>query len=487
MLRRLSLIAIVQLSAAVAQAQAPDAQLVADAKIALDKATQYYREQVASHGGYVYHYSADLSVRWGEGLATKDEIWVQPPGTPTVGLAYLAAYEATKDQQHLDAARAAGRALMHGQLKSGGWTNLVEFDPTSKRIGNYLRGGGHKKGNNNSTLDDGITQSALQFLMRLDETEKFADSELHQAVVTGLDALLAAQFASGGFPQVWVEPVLSTELPTKASYPKYDWRTEGRIKNYWDMINLNDDIAGNTAKTLSEAHRIYQDEKYLTALKNLGEFLIAAQMPNPQPAWCQQYNYDLVPIWARKFEPPAVTGGESQDVMETLIKIFLATGDAKYLEPIPAALEYLKKSRLPDGRLARYYELETNRPLYMNRTGEQYFLTYDDKNLPDHYGWKRDSRLDAIEAAYQRLAGRPVIGVQGAISVTASPEETRRIVAALDDQGRWLSTYAAGDRLVGQPKFRDGEQYLSSQVFSDNVTRLAALLRQQSLVSGAVK
>ena len=37
------------------------------------------------------------------------------------------------------------------------------------------------------------------------------------------------------------------------------------------------------------------------------------------------------PIWARKFKPPAVTGGESQDVLETLMKIYRATGDKKYL------------------------------------------------------------------------------------------------------------------------------------------------------------
>ena len=60
------------------------------------------------------------------------------------------------------------------------------------------------------------------------------------------------------------------------------------------------------------------------------------------------------------------------------MKIYRVTGDKKYLEPIPRALAYLKKSRLPDGRLARYYELKTNRPLYMTRDGDEYSLTYDD-------------------------------------------------------------------------------------------------------------
>ncbi|MGC3971821.1 MAG: pectate lyase [Pirellulales bacterium] len=149
------------------------------------------------------------------------------------------------------------------------------------------------------------------------------------------------------------------------------------------------------------AYGIYRDEKYKRAIALLGDFLIAAQMPDPQPAWCQQYNYELVPIWARKFEPPAVSGWESQDVLETLLDVYGLTQDAKYLKPIPSALAYLKKSQLADGRMVRYYELETNKPLYMNRNGEQYYLTYDDTNLPDHYGWKQESRLLKIEERYK--------------------------------------------------------------------------------------
>jgi PelA/Pel-15E family pectate lyase len=477
MLRRLSLIAIVLLWAAGAQAHAPDAQLVADAKAALDKATQYYREQVASHGGYVYHYSADLSVRWGEGLATKDQIWVQPPGTPTVGIAFTAIYQLTGDPAHLEAARAAAKALMHGQLKSGGWTNLVDFDPASKRVGNYLRGGGHKKGNNFSTLDDGITPAALRFLMILDHVQEQKDAELTAAVKTGLDALLAAQFSCGAFPQGWVEPVLSTTTAERATYPKYDWRTEGRVKNYWDMYNLNDGIAGQVCETLTMASGIYRDDKYKQATARLGDFLVASQMPAPQPAWCQQYNYDLVPIWARKFEPPAVSGWESQDVLETLMDVYSLTLDEKYLAPIPSALAYLKKSQLADGRMARYYELETNKPLYMNRNGEQYYLTYDDKNLPDHYGWKQESRLAKIEDRFNSIKSPPQIS-----AAISSPKDAgepwadvRAAIRSLDAEGRWLSTYA-GERLVGQPKFKPGERYLSSELFAKNVLILSHFL-----------
>ena len=151
------------------------------------------------------------------------------------------------------------------------------------------------------------------------------------------------------------------------------------------------------------AHQVYDDQKYLTALRKLGDFLLLAQMPDPQPGWAQQYSYDMKPIWARKFEPPGVSGDETQEVIETLMKIARATSDRKYLEPIPRAAAWLKSSLLPDGQLARYYELKTNRPLYMTRRGDRYSLTYDDSKLPSHYGWKTESRLEELGKQYTQL------------------------------------------------------------------------------------
>src|SRR5262245_54873349 len=97
------------------------------AREGLKKAATFYRTQVARHGGYVYYTSTDLQDRWGEGKAAPDQIWVQPPGTPTVGMAYLRAHAATKDPYYLDAARDAAEALVYGQLQSGGWTNQITF------------------------------------------------------------------------------------------------------------------------------------------------------------------------------------------------------------------------------------------------------------------------------------------------------------------------------------------------------------------------
>lgn len=439
---------------------------------ALHQALTFFRSRVAVHGGYVYYVSLDLQKRLGEGVASAEQIWVQPPGTPAVGMAYLTAYQATGESAFLDAAREAGTALIHGQLRSGGWTNAVDFDPQGSQAAQYRNGkGGGKR--NFSTLDDDISQAAMRFLMRLDQTEKFGNEPVHGAVTVALEALLRAQFANGGFPQGWTDAV--PEAPVEAArYPDYDWKTEGRIKNYWDMYTLNDGLAGTVAATLVEASGIYGDKRYVAALRKLGDFLLLAQMPEPQPAWAQQYNRDMQPIWARKFEPPAIAGRESQDVLWTLLRIASQVRDARYLQPLPKAMAYLKRSRLPDGRLSRYYELRSNKPLYMSRQGDAYSLTYDDSRLPDHYGWKWVSELDGIEEAYRSVMDR-----KGLPRKTTETSElalrSAKILATLDGEGRWVSSFA-GERLVGQPEFRPGETYLSSALFNENVEVLSEYL-----------
>jgi len=131
----------------------------------MKKAASFYRTKVASHGGYVYYYSVDLEQRWGEGKATPDTIFVQPPGTPTVGMAFLKAHAASGDKFYTDAARETAEALVYGQLESGGWTQTIHFGP-AKRLGKYRNGKGGRW--NVSSLDDGQTQAALQMLIAAD-------------------------------------------------------------------------------------------------------------------------------------------------------------------------------------------------------------------------------------------------------------------------------------------------------------------------------
>jgi PelA/Pel-15E family pectate lyase len=438
----------------------------------LKKACQYYHDHVAVLGGYPYYCAADLTSRWGENELLRNAVVVQPPGTPTVGMAMLHAYQATGDADYLRWAHEAAGCLIQGQLQSGGWSQVIYFEePNNKRMGKYrARLGGEW---NNSSLDDDQTQAALRFMIEVDKNLKQKDQELHEGIAFGLNALLAAQFKNGGFPQVWSQAA-SDQPIVRATYPPYDWRSEGRLKNYWDYYTLNDGLASDVVEVLVSAHQVYGDEKYESALKRLGDFLLLAQMPEPQPGWCQQYNYAMQPIWARKFEPPAISGHESQDAMFALLRIAEVTGELRYIEPLPRAIEYLRNKCLQaDGRLARFYELQTNQPLYMNRS---YELTYDDSDLPSHYGWKQASRLTEIEQAYQQLVSG---GKRTPRWNRPNIPDIERIIQEIDEQGRWLDR-AGKEKLAGSPKFKPGEAYLSSARFSQNVKTISEFLRSSN-------
>jgi len=356
-------------------------------------------------------------------------------------------------------------------VKSGGWTNCIDFDPSGSRVSNYRNGKG--RGRNISSLDDGQTASALLLLINADRALNFTHTEIHEACLFGLNGLLEAQYPNGAFPQVWDDVKNPTPPALKAGLPDYDWANEGQIKEFWNMYTLNDNVPGYVVETLIAASETYNDERFLQAVRKLGDFLVLVQMPEPQPGWAQQYSYDMKPIWARKFEPPGVSGNETQEAISTLLRIAEFTGDSKYLQTIPQALKFLLRSLLADGRLARYYKLRTNKPLYMERNGSKYVLTHDDANLPNHYGWKTTSQLDKLNQAYD-LAVRPAATKRTSLipKIHAQPVDSPAAVpAALDEHGRWISVSEA-ELLVGQLRMPKGNAYISSAVFSQNLELL---------------
>ena len=286
------------------------------------------------------YYSLDLKRRWGEGKATPDTLFVQPPGTPTVGMAYLKAFKP----------RPATSSISTPPAKPPRHWLWPTPDPAAGR--RPFTSGRPSVSANTATAKAGTGTSPRSTTARprrpctcsctLDAALDFKHAAIHEAATYGLDALLKAQFANGAFPQVWTGPVGSKPV-AKAKFPDYDWKTEGRVKNYWDYYTLNDNLAGTVADALIEAHQVTRTTKYKAALAKLGDFLILAQMPDPQPGWCQQYNDEMVPIWARKFEPPAITGWESQDVMETLIQIARLHGREEVPGADPARARVLQE------------------------------------------------------------------------------------------------------------------------------------------------
>jgi len=68
---------------------------------------------------------------------------------------------------------------------------------------------------------------------------------------------------------------------------------------------LNDDLIADVLHTLLRGWSVYKNDRYLAGAVRAGEFLLLAQMPEPQPAWCQQYDKNMQPVWGRAFEVTA--------------------------------------------------------------------------------------------------------------------------------------------------------------------------------------
>lgn len=437
----------------------------------MQRATQFFLDTVSAQGGYLWKYSPDLEYREGEGIAGATTSWVQPPGTPTVGLAFLESYQLTGDPLLLRAAQAAGAHLIRGQLISGGWDYRIETDPAARQAYAYRLPPNDPQGRNTTTLDDDTTQSALRFLMKLDLELEFTDEPLHRTVQSALEALMEAQYPNGAWPQRFDAPPDIQQFPViKAQYPD-SWPRLYPRADYRSFYTLNDNTLADMIETMLLAEQIYGQPRYRASAERGGDFLILAQMPEPQPAWAQQYNRQMQPAWARKFEPPAVTGGESQGAIRILLRLYLATGEKRFLAPIPKALDYLQRSELPDGRLARFYELQSNRPLFFTR---QYELTYDDGDLPTHYGFLVSSGVSRLRAEYQRAleqdAPRPRTSVRATRRSRPSAANARQIINDLDERGAWITPGSLRDRPDGYQTSR----IIDSRVFSRNLLTLAA-------------
>lgn len=297
------------------------------AETALVKGVAFF-QTINAHGGFVYSVTPDLSRRWGEGPKDPDTIEVQPPGTPAVGQSFLRAYRATGNPVALAAARAAADALISGQNKHGGWDHTIDFAHLD---------------NETVSFDDNQTQSAVSFLLALNQVVK--DERLSAATRRALDMMLKTQLENGGWPHM---------------YPPRG--------NYHDYATFNDNGIDDCVRVMIEAHQLDpKDQSVLKSLRRVARFIMISQQPPPQPGWAQQYNEFLQPAWARTFEPASLSPAESVRVINTLIDLYLALGDATLLEPIPDALRWMKEIRLPNGKWARFVELGTNKPLYYDR------------------------------------------------------------------------------------------------------------------------
>ena len=396
---------------------------------ALDRALEAFAA-LRVHGGWPMAYSSDLSKRWGEWSECDEwQITVQPPATPSVGAVYLRAASVTENRRYLRIAREAADILAAGQLANGGWWHEMRLDAKGPAEYYFLKDKGDRSKADlfcTATLDDRTTQGAIDFMMRI--AAETGDRQYRSSARAGLDSLLSAQYPAGGWPQHYP--------PGSGGYHRY--------------LTLNDGAGTDAMMTLLRGYHQYDDGRYLAAALRAAQWLIDFQLPDPHRGWAQQYTLEGEAAPARWFEPPACCSAVTANVMNTLVEIFLKTGDKRYLSPIPDAIAWLEKSEIRPGVRARFYEIGTNRPIYVNNERQ---VVYDQVDLRPGYGWEGGYGSSAI-ANYRKMMRLGRIAYTKDRQYTTLEEEQARfrtlerrveqVLARQEPEGYWI----AGERIT---------------------------------------
>ncbi|WP_293747842.1 pectate lyase [uncultured Paraglaciecola sp.] len=377
-------------------------------KETMKRATRVMTDTVSYEGGYVWSYLPDFSRRWGEMEAKLTMVWVQPPGTATMGHLFLDAYHATQDIFYYQAAQQVADALIKGQHSSGGWNymfdlageeSLQNWYNTIGKNGWRLEEFHHHYGN--ATFDDEGTFEAGIFLLRLYKEKH--DKQYLPALTKVINFVLDSQYDMGGWPQ---------------RYPPAEAHSVQGQQDYSRFITFNDGVANTNMRFLLFCAQALDDnalhKRIDVAIERGMNAFITLKLPAPQPGWALQYSLDLKPAAARSYEPVSVSVGTTVNNLSLLMHFYKSTGDKKYLDGIEQTLGWLASLRLPDALIRdgrthpRMVEIGSNKPLFVHRRGSnvnngEYFVDYEATSQVSHYPSTGRVDIEALRTQYSEL------------------------------------------------------------------------------------
>ena len=386
-----------------------------EVKEAMLRATRYMMDSVSNEGGFVWEYLADGSRRWGELEAPyRSMVWIQPPGTPTMGHMMMDAYNMTGDDYYYEQALKICRLLARVQHPEGGW-NYVEdlngadelktFYSTVGRQAWRLEEFQHYYGN--CTFDDGATSACATLLLRTYMVKH--DADVKAALDKVVAFVLKSQYSNGGWPQ---------------RYPlMYDHVFEGK-EDYSSFVTLNDDVMCDNIDFLLMCWQELGRKDLLRPVRKAMDLAARLQLPEPLAGWADQYfAKSLQPAHARSYEPRSVNTGTTPRMIRIMMDYYRITGDEKFLKGVPKAIDFLRSQALCDSvasrwerpsrdpksiLVPRFLNPEDGKPLYVHRHGSNvgnghYFTSDDIAGTIGHYSSAVYVNPDALQKEYDRL------------------------------------------------------------------------------------
>jgi PelA/Pel-15E family pectate lyase len=276
-----------------------------------------------------------------------------------------------------EAARVADNLLAY-QSDEGGWDKNIDMAallPAAK-LAELVR----NRKNVHPTIDNGATYTQLAYLARVFAAR---GQERHrEAFFRGFDYLLRAQYANGGWPQYF---------PLREGY--YSHITYNDNAMIGVMKLMRDAAKGKAPYAFVDAER---RAKAARGVERGVECILKTQVvvAGKRTVWCAQHDeVTFAPAPARKFEPVSLTGLESVEIVRFLMKY--ERQDARVVGAVESAVEWFRAAQLSGVRWverrdpkqpggyeraavadptappiwARFYELGTNRPIFLGRRG----------------------------------------------------------------------------------------------------------------------
>ena len=281
-----------------------------------------------------------------------------------------------------DSARLVGANVMAHQIENGAWPKNVNFFRLEDD------GAAAPSSLEAATIDNGATTTEIRFLMRLFAAT--GDSLCLESALRGVRYLLSMQYDNGGFPQY---------------FPRRD--------HYHARITFNDDAMVSALRLLREVSLrrapygpfpLSLSVEAAAAVDRGVACILACQyvQHGVRTVWAQQYDeHTLQPAPARAFELAGLCSAESAAIVE-----FLQTVSADHPEVLPAiddAIRWFRAHQLPDGRWARFYTLEDNRPFFCGRDGVMRFsLEEIDEERQKGYSWYNTRPAKLLRTAAPR-------------------------------------------------------------------------------------
>ena len=295
-----------------------------------------------------------------------------------------------------EATRIADNLLVY-QRRSGGWPKNVEMarlmSPADRATVT------DEKDLNDSTIDNGSTYTQLRFLARVFDAARL---DRHRtAFLSGLDYLFLAQYPSGGWPQYY---------PLRENYSRFITFNDNAMISVMALLR---EIAGPNAPYgfVDQARRAKAASAIDRGLRVILKSQVRVQ--GRLTAWCAQVDpVTFEPRGARSYEPPSVSGKESVEIVRYLMSIEKPGPDI--VSAIESAITYLRDNTVRGLRVvskpapglpklrdviaepdpgapplwARFYEIGTNRPMYLGRDGiVKYSLSEIEAERRAGYSW----------------------------------------------------------------------------------------------------